>query len=202
MVDDYKERLKDYDWKRIAAELLRYCKRLAAFEGKTPEQLIGASRSVEDIISEAIKAVLSGSRKWDPARGDLVPFLKMGVVRSIYSNTKKTKDNQLLECLDDYYSDTFDSGTLSAPKKDDNVSSLSAENKSIQNQEFQRVLTAFTESVAALNKEDVQSVFECICEGITKPAEIEMLTDIPSARISEIKRQLANRLGGIYEQLQ
>ena len=201
MPDDYIDNLKTFDWERITLELLRYCANLAALKGKKPEQLIGKSQSVEDIVAEAIEAVLTGSRKWNPERGELIPFLKLSVIRSIFSNANKAKENSLLDCLDAYYSDTYDEHGQIGLKKDTNVATQSAEQEIIETHEFQRILAAFNEAIASLNRKEMSDVFECICEGICKPAEIEIMTGIPAVKISEIKRQLANKLGGIYAKL-
>jgi DNA-directed RNA polymerase specialized sigma24 family protein len=47
-----------------------------------------------DVAQQAIKRVLDGSRKWDPNRGPLLPYLK-GVVDSLISHLAESPDNQL-----------------------------------------------------------------------------------------------------------
>jgi DNA-directed RNA polymerase specialized sigma24 family protein len=47
-----------------------------------------------DVAQQAIKRVLDGSRRWDPSRGPLLPYLK-GVVDSLISHLAESPDNQL-----------------------------------------------------------------------------------------------------------
>lgn len=61
--------------------------------------VLAAGKSAEDLAAEAIEKVLSGERRWDPARGELLPYLR-GVVDSLASHLATSHDNRLYADLD------------------------------------------------------------------------------------------------------
>ena len=93
--DTFKQ-LQEADWETLGIELAGH----AAFRARNlgwrtgnPVELARGLNPV-DLAQEAILKVLDGSRRWDPKRGPLLPYLK-GVVDSRISQLAESLDNQL-----------------------------------------------------------------------------------------------------------
>ena len=42
----------------------------------SPNSILAAGQSLEDMVQQVIEKTISGERRWDPAKGPLVPWLK------------------------------------------------------------------------------------------------------------------------------
>ena len=113
--------LQQADWEAISIELAAH----AAFRARNlgwrtgdrvdPEMRIKAAAVARDmdlamglnpvdVAQQAIKKVLDGSRKWDPSRGPLLPYLK-GVVDSLINHLAESIDNELQRRVPDVEED-------------------------------------------------------------------------------------------------
>lgn len=195
-MDDYYQKLmQGQDWDRIIPEILLYCVSLFKQDGKIRSQVIAQGHMAEDLAQKAIALVLSGERKWEPVRGELIPFIKLSVIRNLRSNIYKLKENSIVDCLEEYYS--FDeTDALPKDKKAESLKTPSAEEVAIHNEDASFLLKEFHTAVSDMTSEDAQGIFDCLVEGICKPKDIETLTGVPARRVSEVKRQIKNKLRG------
>jgi DNA-directed RNA polymerase specialized sigma24 family protein len=200
MDDDYRDTLKAQDWQRITLELLKYCAFLCQKSGKSINQSLGKGYTPEDLASEAIEAVMSGRRKWNPERGELIKFLKFGVVRSIWSNVRKEKENSLLYHLQSYYADQY--AQEEVDRLDMRPQLPSAEELLICKEDAGRFLQACRSILDSWGHKEASLIFECISGGFSKPADIATLTGLPARQISEVKRQLLIKLKGLCDEHQ
>lgn len=195
MENDYKKLMQEQDWERIALELLYYCVALFKQDGKTQTQIIAQGHLIEDIAAKAIGLVISGERRWIPERGELLPFLKLSVVRNLRSNAYKLKENSIVEYLEAHHG-ASDTDSPAPEKVAERLKSPSAEEVAIRNEDLSLLLDEFQSAVGDMPSEEAQGIFDCLTEGITKPKDIETLTGVPARRISEVKRQIKNKLRG------
>lgn len=195
MDDDYRKLMQEQDWERISLEILHYCVSLFKRDGKSESQVIARGHLAEDVAAKAIYLVLSGERRWDPKRGELIPFIKCSVIRNLRSNAYKLKENSIVDCLDAYCgaegNETFQKRNVT-----EGMNTPSAEEMVLATEDLSVLLHEFKDAVGEMNSEDAQNVFDCLIEGITKPREIETLTGVPARRISELKRQIKDRMRG------
>lgn len=194
-MDDYYQKLmQGQNWDRIVPEVLLYCVSLFKQDGRSRTQIIAQGHLAEDMAQQAIGLVLSGKRKWEPERGELIPFIKFGVIKSLRSNAYKLKEKSIVDCLDEYYclNDTTDCPLKTA----ESLKTPSAEEIAIQNEDLAILLDTFNTAVSGMTSEEVQGIFSCITEGICKPKDIEILTGVPARRVSEVKRQIKDKLRG------
>jgi RNA polymerase sigma factor (sigma-70 family) len=70
--------LGEADWGMLHRELLTYATwRAKNYRWRRGEGLeLAAGMTVEDVVQEVVVKALSGIRKWDPARGQLLPWLQ------------------------------------------------------------------------------------------------------------------------------
>jgi hypothetical protein len=193
--DGYQKLMQGQDWKRVILEILHYCISLFKRDGKSQDRIIAQGHLAEDMASKAIELVISGKRKWEPGRGELILFLKHSVIRSLRSNVYKIKENSMVDCLEAYYG-TEEDGILTKEKIAENLRVSSAEEIAIYNEELSLLRNEFQAAVSDMTSEEVQGIFDCLTEGISKPRDMETLTGVPARRISEVKRQIKNKLRG------
>ena len=195
MDEDYQKLMQGQNWERIVLEILHYCVSIFKKDGRSTNQIIAQGHLAEDMAQKAIALVLSGERKWEPGRGELIPFIKRSVIRNLRSNAYKLKENSIVDCLEEYYrSDEADA--VSKEKRAESLATLSAEDVAILNEDLSLLLQEFRVAVGDMTNEEAQGIFDCLVEGITKPRDIETLTGVPARRVSEVKRQIKDKLRG------
>jgi hypothetical protein len=98
-LDTVRELLK-VNWKETGIRLAGY----AAFRARNLAWRTGSTEALargmmpDDIAAQAILAVISGERNWEPDRGPLLPFLKR-VVDSMLNHLAESQDNCRMEPL-------------------------------------------------------------------------------------------------------
>lgn len=195
MDDDYRKLMQGQDWERIVLEILHYCVSLFKKDGRSSNQIIAQGHLAEDMAQKAIGLVLSGERKWEPERGELILFIKHSVIRNLRSNTYKLKENSIVDCLEEYYGSDEADG-LPKEKRAESLKTPSAEEVAILNEDLSLLLDEFQSAVSGMTSEEAQGIFDCLTEGISKPKDIETLTGVPARRVSEVKRQIKDKLRG------
>jgi RNA polymerase sigma factor (sigma-70 family) len=70
--------LEETDWGMIRKEMLTYAtQRARSYWWRRGAGLeLAAGMTVEDVVQEVVVKALSGVRRWDPARGQLLPWLQ------------------------------------------------------------------------------------------------------------------------------
>jgi DNA-directed RNA polymerase specialized sigma24 family protein len=66
------------DWGAVGKELLAFAEwRARNYQWHSSRNLVfAAGQSLEDVVQRVIEKTISGERRWDPAKGPLVPWLK------------------------------------------------------------------------------------------------------------------------------
>jgi hypothetical protein len=87
-------KLEQVDWKAIGMALAAYAVGKARNFGWRTGNASDLARGLEpiDIAQRAMELVINRRRKWDPNRGEILPYLK-GVVDSIMSHLADCEDN-------------------------------------------------------------------------------------------------------------
>ena len=89
------EELRDADWEGISVQVTAYAAvRVKSFSWRTGSR-VDIAHLAKDFAAEAIRLVVSGKRKWEPSKVELLPMLK-GVVSSLVSHLVESADTQLI----------------------------------------------------------------------------------------------------------
>jgi DNA-directed RNA polymerase specialized sigma24 family protein len=66
------------DWSAVGKELLAFAEsRARNYQWRSSRNLVlAAGQSLEDVVQRIIEKTISSERRWDPAKGPLVPWLK------------------------------------------------------------------------------------------------------------------------------
>lgn len=93
-----RRRLQQADWGDIGIRLTAYATWKARNYRWRTRQVwaLAAGKTPEDVGREAIVKVLDGTRRWEPERGPLLPFLQ-GIVDSLMSHLAASGDNAMIE---------------------------------------------------------------------------------------------------------
>jgi hypothetical protein len=153
-------------------------------------QLLAAGKSADDFVMEAINALLHGPREYN-FELSLERNLQRTIESSIW-NWKKRADRQSLVDHEEIISDDgikFDPIETAVDPRTTNASEV----QKLERRTHQKLLL---DDFEASLKEDqeLSNLIEAYKSGFTKPADIEQLTAIPAARVSELKRKLATKL--------
>ena len=155
----------------------------------TNKQLLVNGKSADDFVKEAVQAFFKGKRTY---RFDL--DLETNLKRTIESRIwdwKKKSDNQPLI---DHRGLVSEDGSEFDPisnAEDPGPSGATAVELSEQHELQRTFLEEF--KIHLKNDSELSELLSALEEGFTKPAEIEELTGIPAARISELKRKLESK---------
>lgn len=168
-------KLQESDWKAIGKELVAYAIWKAQnFAWRTGnDDDLAQGFQAEDVARQAIEKVFAGKRAWDPARGDLLPYLK-GVVDSLMSHMADSLDNTIQARLaeDEEGKELLDHAEFHAARND-NFGLLSAHQRSRgtnSDVENERVAKLFA---AVQGEDDLMAVLDVVMSsGETKPAQI------------------------------
>jgi hypothetical protein len=177
------------DWKELTPRLLFYAEKLIR---RCPWQGIGITTglrsevSVEgygpgDFVQEAIERFLSGQRTYNHSIS--LELNARGAIKSlIWSLNKSSRRTPTVPATESTDADSSEGRTeqvANAAAKD----SIAEQKRMLE--EFERSLAGQTELIQLLR------AYKDDC---TKPREVEKLTGIPAARVSELKRKLRLRL--------
>jgi len=96
-----RRRLQRVDWRAIGVRLTAHAAwRAANLHWRRGDPLLlAAGKTAEDIAMEVIEKVLAGERRWEPERGELLPYL-CGVADSLVSHLADSHDNRTYAELD------------------------------------------------------------------------------------------------------
>lgn len=196
------QRLYDFlanaDWKVLTPKLenyadsvlLRYLWRGFRLGIGLRGQLLAAGKSADDFVMEAINALLNGPREYN-----FELSLERNLQRTIESNIWNWKKRSDRQSLVDHEEIISDDGIKFDPIETavDPRTTSASEVQKLERRTHQKLLL---DDFEASIKEDQElaNLIEAYKSGFTKPADIEQLTGIPGARVSELKRKLAMKL--------
>jgi hypothetical protein len=87
--------LQETNWSEVGKELLGFAiwwkQRTEGYRGR--EIILSEGRNLEDVVQHVIEKTFQGDRKWDPEKGELIPWLKDQVksVISAWSNSASVR---------------------------------------------------------------------------------------------------------------
>ena len=182
------------DWKELTPHLLYYAdnlirqcpwRGLAVSAGRASKLCVEAF-GADDLLQEALERFLSGRRTYNHLVS-LDQNLK-GAIRSIvWSLNKSSRRAPLIEVTQtEDEADAMEQFPSLAPTAD----AAATENERAREQE--RMLEAFEESLT--DEHDLLHLVVAYKAGHSKPRDVERITGIPAARVSELKRKLRSRM--------
>lgn len=184
--------------KAIYAILLNYANRhIKRMNFLTGGNVTVGGRQGLDYVQDAILSVFEGNRRWNKET-DFIVFMK-GVIRSKISHAYESKENKTtarestlanFQIDDDFEPYTLDSQESTGPTPLDEAISEDAERLMWQ-------IMGDLEDDSLLAR-----IFECIYDGMTKPAEIAEKLKKSVEDVNNGKKRLARRLEFYREQTQ
>jgi hypothetical protein len=192
------EVLQNADWKRLTLliegyadnVLRRYLWRGLRVTVGPKGQLLAAGKSADDFVMEAMDALLKGTRQYDYELS-LEHNLRRTIESAIWNWKKKSDRQPLLDHRPILSEDgkEFDPITAATDPRSAGASEVE------KNERRGHLKLLFEEFEASLqNDTELSLLFDAYKSGFEKPAEIEELTNIPAARIYELKRKLVAKL--------
>lgn len=186
--------LEAADWKELGPPLLRATYYFIARERwrglkvvlSVNNELTIEGQGAEDFINTAVEKLTSGQRTYRPDL-NLEENLRRTIESDIFSFRKSVRRvpwaRQTLEQVEE-------DPVGSTEEIDEQLPEHAAEAAELVRRQ-REMLAAFTACIA--DDEDLTLVLFALEEGKSKPAEIETVTGILAARVSELKRKLSER---------
>lgn len=184
---------------RMARHAIKWLTRYGLMAG---DARIPGGKGVEDIVADAIEAVVTGRRRWDPARHpDLEAFIKMVIVSEV-RNLFKARERWLVvplllpEEVDAEASAEAAGGGRAgeepAAVEPDPAATLHlSERRTRVTLLINLLRTEIDTSVRSLeDRDDMEYILMAVAEENEMPAEIERATGIPRARISRLLERM------------
>lgn len=98
------DRLQEADWGSILKKLRAFTRYRVRHYGSTgdPDTLIAKGMSVDDIVHDVVVKTMHGTRKWDPNKGELLPWLKDQVKSEVDALFRSAARHREIAVPDDY----------------------------------------------------------------------------------------------------
>jgi DNA-directed RNA polymerase specialized sigma24 family protein len=184
MSDDQFQVLQTVDWGPLLVKLNAYATVLVNRNNgwrRGPSRLPSGDEA-EDKVQEAIKRLFDGTRKWDQtACPSLEAFLK-GVIKSLLSSDVKSQENQLNS------KENSSEPTSKVISIQDRVVSIE------EDIDYKALMAHMAREVQGANDNDLELVFLCISDGISKPEEISEETGIPVSDVYNVQKRIRRLL--------
>lgn len=201
MRERFEEIIAAADWKNLTPRLMYYADsriRRCAWRGVPVQATAEHSLSVEglsasDFVQEALDRLLNNRRRYN-FDVDLEQNLR-GVIKSLVWNLNKSSLISQVTELRPSDSAPDDDPLDTLPGKNASPSDLALRAEAIKHQRER--LDAFEQSIA--DDPDLLKIFGGLKQEETTPRNLEKLTGIPAARISELKRKLRRRMERFIE---
>jgi hypothetical protein len=184
---------------RMARHAIKWLTRYGLMAG---DARIPGGKGVEDIVADAIEAVVTGRRRWDPARHpDLEAFIKMVIVSEV-RNLFKARERWLVAPL--LLPEEVDAeaaaegagegraGEEPAAVEPDPATTLDLSERRARVTLLLNLLrTEIDTSVGSQeDRDDMEYILMALAEENETPAEIERATGIPRARIYRLLERM------------
>lgn len=186
--DETLKRLREADWKVALAKALKR----ATVEAKILDEIGLPSPSPEELVNEACSRVFDGSRKWDYQRyPDLGTHLAY-IIRSIASHERGQYIRRRATSLSEPDSEKLRAVEMDAVLSPWAPRSANPEQSAI----LQEQLATMHEQLTELSAEDgeVELVFMCFQDGITKPREIAEVLEWEVSKVNNALKRIRRRL--------
>jgi hypothetical protein len=153
-------------------------------------QLLASGKSADDFVMEAMDALLNGPREYN-----FELSLERNLQRTIESNIWNWKKKSDRQSLIDHEDIVYDDGLKFDPVEAaiDPRTTDASEPEKLEKRKHQKLLLDDFEA-SVRDDEELTKLIEAYKSGFEKPADIEQLTGISTARVSELKRKLAAKL--------
>lgn len=205
--DQIYELLEKQNWERISLALTRYAlwkiNRLSWRRGKLR---LPGGHTPESIAQQAIAKLFDpDGRNWDPEKHpDPLEYLK-GVVDSDVSHLVESVDHKGTVNYEEGYEDEEESVDLAVKKAvtkritQESDTPLDALLQKEEKEREEKVLSAFIDFIS--EHENLLGVWECLQEGITKPADMATRLKKDVEEIYQLKRKLSRRVDAFTKEL-
>ncbi len=186
------ELLHRADWEDIIPRLMKYVLSKLSIRTGSPLEGISINEIAHDIVNESIRKVVEGTRKWDPARGPLLKFLKFSVIRSEIDHLYKSDYYDLTQRIhvspDDAESEPAKIADLSdsSNKLDKQNSNISSASEQIINE----IETRDSILKAVEGDDELTDIALCMLDGAYKPEEIANQLNVDTKVIYNAKKRL------------
>ena len=184
---------------RMARHAVRWLTRYGLMSG---DARIPGGKSVEDIVADAIEAIATDRRRWDPARHpDLEAFVRMVIVSEV-RNLFKARERWLVVPLllpEEVEAESATEGAagghegeeLVAVEPDPAMTLDSSERRTRVTLLINLLRTEIDTSVGSQeDRDDMEYILMAVTEENETPAEIEDSTGIPRARIYRLLERM------------
>ena len=187
--------LEEADWGRIGKELLAFAanwsrKYPSLGYGEDPRFLV-LGVSYEDVIQDVVAKAFSGTRKWDPDKVELVPWLKMHIKSIIDALAKSKAANQ--------------ETTLLGRCEENEVGSNLDNDSSFLTHQDSNVQMATSPEDIMLRKEKIEQDIQFIYDAVKGDEELELIVMAIQCGCSPQPRFLAEELNlpidDVYQQV-
>ena len=198
--------VRDHDWQRTALVMARYGDKLlrqALVKGApigrsaTGALTLPDGSTGKDLVGRAVEALLTldaeseRARTWDPQKTPSLDDFLASTIRSLVSNALTRKKDQKTEGQVKYSSAAGEEVDVLANAEDPGGVPQEVDARLAEHRDQ---IACFRRVLAADKDQDLLALFDCYDAEYTKPRDIEDLTGIPSARVSELKRKHRSRL--------
>lgn len=195
--------LQNASWEQIATRLISFADRQIRqhiWRGEpacsiTGQTALADGKDAEDYAHEAIRSLLdtSSGRNWDHVKNpDILSYL-MSTVKSMISNASRRVENRdtrrHLTVKNDNPDEIDDAFDRIPDTRQNHVERLESDERVAAQKEVLDELKRTTSG-----DRELSLLLEALENEIVKNKDIEELTGIPAARVSELKRKLSDRL--------
>ena len=198
--------LQEADWGAIGKELLAFAvwwaERYPWRSGTT--QILPRGNTLEDIVQQVILKTIEGRRKWDPAKGPLVPWLKDQIKSEIDALAKSAPHNREIpfpegeegeerqDLQDKVEQRAVESGVLGRTRPQ------SPESIVLEREEAERTAEKVNAIFQAVEGEpELEEVLDAILAGCVRPRDLAEELDVPIREIYNRLRRLRRRASAI-----
>ena len=196
--------LQEADWGEIGKELTAFAVwRAQNYQWRYGRgQDLALGKSVEDIVHDVILKTISGERKWDPEKGDLVPWLKdqvKSIMDALVKSAAHRYETGSLETMDEEgIADTaeyhaFRAGSVTMTQ------SPGPQETVLQNEHFEEQASTLFQAMDGHH--DLEQILAAVWDGCElKPRILAAELGVPvrdiNNRLKRIRRRISKLKGG------
>jgi len=148
-------------------------------------------KTLEDVVQQVILKTIAGRRKWDPNKGDLVPWLKMQIV-SVLDALAKSAPHRYEVLMNDE-----ENQEVLQDKKEYNASRIDPDSRASQDPE----LIAIEQEEIHAKERDAELKIDALFRAVAGEAELEEILDAIMSGCDERPRYLAEELNISVEEV-
>jgi DNA-directed RNA polymerase specialized sigma24 family protein len=202
--------LEEQDWASIGRKLLRFAVSRARIYGWTggPDMELAAGCTPEDLVQSVITKTIEGTRRWDPDKGPLEPWLKdqvKSVLDALYRSAPSTHEvpipeddegEELIDQLEHHAIETEGPGTSLSGSVEQGI--LKREEDHLRRQLISQRVDAIFE--VASGDSTMEAIIDAIMNGCEpQPRFVAAELDMRVDDINNARKRFRRRLAGSTE---